>query len=362
MNDIKNNRLNNYDLLRILCAIGVIIIHVTGTYIGNTRTLINQNKEINYTLIEAFFDCIGRFAVPVFLMLTGVFTLSNPKNKNFSYFYKKSIKNIFVPTIIFTILYIIYQIIISFTFKDISLKSIRYNVIHGEPYYHLWYMYMLIGVYMLIPFIIRLKDDIGIKRFKMVSILFFPIAILSLWTTEFKFNWNFGMSFLYCSYVMIGYIISKSVKNKSVIKFIMFLILGILLEIFATYKVNDIILQGVTFDEVKYTIQGPSSPIIALASIFIFIAFSNLEVKQNFYFISSLTFYIYLVHAGVFDVIKRIFRIFNIEKYFYYSNPYCAIPVFTIIVFILSILVSILYIKFLKIFSKIKLKQNTQIL
>ena len=361
MNGIKNNRLNNYDLLRILCAIGVILIHVTGTYIGNSTTLINQNKEINYTLIEAFFDCIGRFAVPVFLMLTGVFTLSNPKNKNFSYFYKKSIKNIFVPTIIFTILYIIYQIIISFTFKDISLKSIRYNVIHGEPYYHLWYMYMLIGVYMLIPFIIRLKDDIGIKRFKMVSILFFPIAILSLWTTEFKFNWNFGMSFLYCSYVMIGYIISKNVKNKSLIKFIIFLILGILLEIFATYKVNDIILKGISFSELKYTIQGQESPIIAIASVFIFIAFSNLEIKQNFYFISNLTFYIYLIHAGVWDVIKRIFNVFNLEKYFYYSNPYCAIPVFTIIIFILSILVSILYIKFLKIFSKIKLKQNIKI-
>lgn len=362
MNDIKNNRLNNYDLLRILCAIGVILIHVTGTYIGNTRELIDQNKEINYTLIEAFFDCIGRFAVPVFLMITGVFTLNNPENKNFSYFYKKSLKNIFVPTIIFTIIYASYQIIISFTFKDIKVENIIKNMILGEPYYHLWYMYMLIGVYILIPFIIRLKDDIGIKRFKMVSILFFPIAILSLWTTEFKFNWNFGMSFLYCSYVMIGYIISKNVKNKSLIKFIIFLILGILLELLATYKVNDIILQGITFDEVKYTIQGPSSPIIALASIFIFIAFSNLEIKQNFYFISSLTFYIYLVHAGVFDVIKRIFRILNIEKYFYYSNPYCAIPVFAVIIFILSILVSILYIKFLKIFSKIKLKQNIKIL
>lgn len=358
MNDIKNNRLNNYDLLRILCAIGVTLIHVTGIYRLNTVALINQNEEINYTLIEAFFDCIGRFAVPVFLMLTGVFTLSNPKNKNFFYFYKKSIKNIFVPTIIFTILYIIYQIIISVTFKDIKVENIIKNVVLGEPYYHLWYMYMLIGVYILIPFIIRLKDDIGIKRFKIVSILFFPIAILSLWTTEFKFNWNFGMSFLYCSYLMIGYIISKSIKNKSLIKFIIFLMLGILLELFATYKVNDIILGN----EVKYTIQGPSSPIIALASVFIFIAFSNLEIKQNFYFISSLTFYIYLVHAGVLDVIKRIFRIFNIEKYFYYSNPYCAIPAFTIIVFILSILVSMLYIKFVKIFGKTKVKQNTQIL
>ena len=35
--------------------------------------------------------------------------------------------------------------------------------VKGRPYYHMWYLYMMIGVYMFVPILVFLKNQIGEK-------------------------------------------------------------------------------------------------------------------------------------------------------------------------------------------------------
>ena len=90
-------RQNNYDLLRIISTIAVILIHVNWRYFGSVYTM----SETSFAWsMEAIINIVTRFSVPVFMMLSGAFILQNAENGNAVFFYKKSLKKIFIPFVL----------------------------------------------------------------------------------------------------------------------------------------------------------------------------------------------------------------------------------------------------------------------
>ena len=58
-------------------------------------------------MMQFFFNVISRSAVPCFVMLSGAFILS--KNIDLQIFYRKSFFKLFLPTLIFSVLYVFYD-------------------------------------------------------------------------------------------------------------------------------------------------------------------------------------------------------------------------------------------------------------
>ena len=72
----------NYDLLRIVCTIAVITIHVSGIYYNClTQTEFFGQLYTQNAFLTCIYNGISRFAVPCFVMLSGAFLLANPKNQ-----------------------------------------------------------------------------------------------------------------------------------------------------------------------------------------------------------------------------------------------------------------------------------------
>ena len=147
-----NKRKNNLDLLRIICCLLVIVIHVCTLYkeaildknafdIG----LIN-NRDMYFTLI---LDSFARFSTPCFFMLSGYLTLSNIKNSDYKYFYKKSFNKIFLTTFIFYAIDIIFSYLKPFIKMifgrpySFDLTQPIENALKGVPYYHMWFLSVL---------------------------------------------------------------------------------------------------------------------------------------------------------------------------------------------------------------------------
>lgn len=150
-------REENLDLLRIVACVMVIIIHVSSPYVA-------MYKEIGgkYFDIGNFWDSFSRPAVPIFLLLAGRYAISNEKNIEISYYYKKIFKTIYIPTLIYSFLYFGYLYLIIaikciLTSERIDKLSPIKMWIGGEPFYHMWYLYMVIGLYLLVPFLIKLR-------------------------------------------------------------------------------------------------------------------------------------------------------------------------------------------------------------
>lgn len=147
------------DLLRIIACFLVVVSHCCDPFVGQF------DADRGAFLTGTFTGSLVRVCVPLFVMMTGVLLL--PINMSMSDFYKKRILRIIVPlafwSIALPILFFIYLNYInpsthnpSIVLADHSLEatvSKFYTFIFNFNFdtIPLWYLYMLIGLYLIIP-------------------------------------------------------------------------------------------------------------------------------------------------------------------------------------------------------------------
>ena len=102
---IIKSRQSNFDLLRIISTISVVLIHVNATVAdSNNISLVGFN-------ICSLINIITRFSVPCFVMLSGAFILNNEKNADYKHFYAKSFYKIGIPLIIFMQVVVVFYVL-----------------------------------------------------------------------------------------------------------------------------------------------------------------------------------------------------------------------------------------------------------
>lgn len=160
-------RESNYDLLRIISAFAVVMLHVSGGFLVCDEAAVPTNCSFPIMMLNH----VVRFAVPCFFMLSGAFLLADKKNADYKFFYKKSIRNIGITGALFFLLYTMYRmakLVLSVfvlhtdstdTFLD-ALFLIFKDLLEGRPWGHLWYLSVLTGLYLAVPFVIRLAANL----------------------------------------------------------------------------------------------------------------------------------------------------------------------------------------------------------
>lgn len=329
------------DLLKIISCILVIMTHVSASYVIKYLEIGTYKFSVGN-----FYDSLSRIAVPIFVMIAGKYALSDDKNKNFKEYYKKIFKRIYIPTINWSILYVSYSMILKILAELIKGKEVNYlgpvkEFILGKPFYHLWYLYMMIGLYLLVPFLIKIKEKYGENKFFKLGVIFIFIGLGLIIFQEFlskinfyerddifkylKYYWYFSQfQFLnFIGYFILGYSLKNKIINikKSTLTYLLSLFfLWLIVE-----KTKNLFFYGNNF---VFVIVG---------AISFYLIFNNLKINYNFSKLEKHTFNIYLVHAGILNVIS----LFLSEILNYEPNPIWYIPFGIILVFLLSIIFSI---------------------
>ena len=348
---MEKRRELNYDFLRIISCIAVILIHISAIYYYAIYdpSYFGQTIDSNHFSI-LLLNILGKFAVPCFVMLTGAFVLSNDKNQDRRYLYKKAIKSIFVPTLIIGIFYFIYKegMIISNViqqkacYKDMLLPINDFLL--GQPAYHMWYMSMLIGLYLIIPDIIKFlrkieEKDNGNKT--IIAIILY--LLLCGYFAKSKLQYSLVIFIPYISYLLLGYLIRKKTSNKkSNIKAILFFIITILINCIHAYLATKLHIWNQSNEIITDILgKGAFAPLIILSSITLFISFSYLEINTKFIFkkLPQETLYIYLFHVVVVEVLSKLI-IYKLGLKIQFA---LAIPLYVSITFIISWIITKLY-------------------
>lgn len=340
-----NDRLCNIDLLKIICCISVIIIHVSANYINDINNYKNEMFYIN------LLNCMTRSAVPCFVMISGYFAIANKKEENYITFYKKKLKTIIIPMFIFTLSYFIIEIFnMLLGNSKKSIMGLFTSLMTGKLEYHMWYLYMIIFIYIITPILWQIKVKVGEKRFDVLGKILLIISIPFALTSTHKFSYDIGFSMYFLGYYMIGYSIGRRISDKSNTKFCIYLFIGLIVLFVNSFFRLYILKNGFSDTTYELPFIGNFTPInelwilIVVASICIYKSFLYLNFKINLFKISNYTLYIYMIHVMVLNVLNAI----SLDL-----TPYILIPVYTIIVFICSWLLSKIY---LIIYSKIDRK------
>lgn len=322
-------RESNYDLLRIISTFTVILLHVNAIFINFDCMYDGYNN-----IIKAAVDILTRFAVPCFVMSSGAFLLNNAKNKNFKEFYAKTFYKIGIPFLIAVSLLFLYSVVTCILWKGDLLKVVR-DLLAGDIY-NLWFMYMLVGLYIVTPIIIRFKESVSNKAYIITSIVWMFFAIVSQLTTTYKLAYSFGVVFSYLAYFILGNVLYENCRKYK--NSILFFLASILTFAFV------FIFRFITgFNEKDYILNQYKVsfiPSIVLASVFLFIAFSNIKINTDFKKLPEKTYIIYLYHSFVYNMIFIIMDNIGIP-----INEMVTIPVVTILTFVISWVVSTVYLK-----------------
>lgn len=146
---MEKERILGFDVLRVLACYMVIQVHAGEFfYIADTGTVLPGNDPF----WVGWYNSLCRSAVPLFVMMTGTFLL--PVKTGMSQFLKKRFTRVIVPFIVWCILYALYKVLMGqSSWGDAIINIIHIPVNWGVEIGHLWYIYMLIGLYLFAPVI-----------------------------------------------------------------------------------------------------------------------------------------------------------------------------------------------------------------
>jgi surface polysaccharide O-acyltransferase-like enzyme len=196
---------------------------------------------------------------------------------------------------------------------------------------HLWYIYMIMGIYLFIPILSKWVQNCNEKE-----ILYF----LTIWLISLLFDqpllekYKIDIDFTYFSdfigYLVLGYYLSVksfpfSIKKIKIIS-ILLIALGISITLIGTYYITS---NSGKFDEYFYDYLSPNT-LIASVGVFLLFKNINLETTKIIDFIGKYSYGIYLIHVLVLDKMEY----FGIG--YHIMNPIFSIPLITVICLLIS--------------------------
>lgn len=160
------------DIMRIIAVLAVVMIHTTSDFVKVYEV---GSAEFLYGNI---FDSMSRLGVPLFIMISGALMLDETKNLSVQKLFGKNIKSMVWLLIGWSAFYdLIYQIVIPvLDKKELNIRKIAEAFLYGH--YHMWYLYMIIGLYLITPF---LRSFVR-KENKNMVLLFMGISLLVQFT------------------------------------------------------------------------------------------------------------------------------------------------------------------------------------
>ena len=219
------------DVLRLVALLMVIAGHSVDMYNATP-----QDDPMN-GFRGAFIGSLMRPSVPLFAMMTGLLLL--PVRESAGDFYRRRIPRVLVPMVIWSAIYYLVPWLTGVLGMDLSVVSILYpfefspsqdfgDALHNIamiPFAfngyttHMWYIYMLIGLYLIMPFFsawIEKNDRTLVRTFIIMWCCSLMLPYLSQILSPDLFGrcaWNEFGTFYYfagfAGYLLLGHLLGK---------------------------------------------------------------------------------------------------------------------------------------------------------
>ena len=317
----------SFSQLRTAACIAIIILH-TVTYalvaVNTQGVPLSASKELGAALVQYS----QMWAVPVFVMVTGALLLDPSKEIPFARLWKRYIARIGKALLGFGLLFIVFDLALNGAaetaenspffeahpgaFDTADRVSVPYvffcrvaDLLTGHSWAHMWYLYMLLGLYLLLPFYkkIAANSSPGELRYLLGIYGFFvclvPLTSLGGMTADFRFS----VATIYPFYLFLGYVLQNRILPVPRWLAVLLLVcssVGIWAGVF--------LLRADQSEVLSYLTSYNSVPVVLQAgSLFALVAPHRSDAKAHKLLLAfdHCTFGIYLVHLVFIKLLLR---------------------------------------------------------
>ena len=316
------------DNARILACIGIVFLHVA------TGIRMEHTLGTGPWWLGNIYEAAVRWGVPVFVMASGALLLDPGRYDSLSTFYRKRLSRILLPLLFWTVFYLAWAYAKSvLKGNPLPAGELARRLLSGRPHYHLWFLYMIPGLYLFAPFLRKGVAHSTAQELKwIVGVMFFLAAVHAAWRGLYMRGEPslFLVWFLaYVPFFVTGYIIRCS-EDKPRIS-----LLGTVLvaSFFATalgcyfVGVHDAVERRLYFNQPLSVTIIPMSVSAMLLLKRLTSPLINIKFTRR---LASMTLGIYLIHPFLLEIV-------NYKGLWTNSfNPVLSAPALATCVFILS--------------------------
>lgn len=335
---MTKSRIDEIDVLKGISIIAVLIIHTTGIAVSDL-----DKSSLSY-IIFAIINRLSQFAVPAFIFASAMLLMYNYSDgDDWKLFYKKRLKNVLLPYIVWTMIYGIYLYVI----YNEPLKSILAveNLFFGGMFYHLYFIVIIVQLYLLFPILLYIYKCISKNTYTVVLsiVLFQMIDVVVYRYFISKFFQNSSLLFItYISFIIAGMYIGENMREwgKYYDKKLLNLFFAVIVFGYLFVDISLKAFANKQIDSNLYNIYYYAFTL--LASLFFFALSTKI---LNYHALSGLlastgklSFGIYLSHPLFLDVLNHFLTTGN--QYLY--------DIYILFIFIMIYAISYFFAKFLK--------------
>ena len=340
------------DYIRVIACFLVMLVHASENFYaadasglaGNVSLLANESNRFWVAFYDGF---CGRISVPLFMIVSAFLLVPMKSGVTMGDFYKRRFKRIIPPMVIFMLLYTFLPLAwggMSWeqSLNDLKMLPLNFPSMAG----HLWFMYPLISLYLIIPIVSPWLERASAKE-ELTFLGLFGISTFIPWIHRFispeiwgECFWNGFTMIWYCSgylgYLVMAHYIRCHLdwsRKKKLIAGSLFLLGG------AAFTGWSFWYMGTPGQTIETPLLEWSwefcTPNVLLASFGAFLLFSCIERKETPKLIrklSDMSFGMYLMHLFFLGPIARVLIGGSVAEPL--VPVYLAIPCIAILTFI----------------------------
>ena len=331
---IKGKRDISLDLARTIAVMLIVLTHVVEASI-DPKAIIDREFSL-YKLISFSFFTISRLGVPLFLFISGQLILNKNfhSDKSILQFYLHNLLRIIVDAWCWIFVYHIFlTVCLGQDLGVINLLKSLFFLEEQPLMVHMWYIPMIIGYYLIMPFLAIIAKKFSAKIL-LIPFISFLVAVMVIPTImgNITETYNSLLFVTYVIYFLLGFWSSQGKFNKiptwlCVFASLLLLILAIIYQLFLAPSC-------IWYDH----------PFIVFSAFFLFLLIKRTNVKDKTIFAkairttSKISFQIYFLHMIL--ILSADLLLSRII-----SNMYIKCAVLGVIVFVLSWITSFIFVK-----------------
>jgi len=281
---LQKQEVTSTDLIRTIACLGVITLHVLFDY--NWQ---EEGSSLLWWLTDLLHE-VAKPSVALFVMVSGAYLLDPDKPFHFVAFWKKRIAQVVLPFLLWSGVYALAN--------RVPANAIFGKFLSQDIEAHLWFVYMLLGLYAVLPLLRMVVKRFGTPGAAILVGTWFGILVYLAVSDQFNDQWLVA---LFSGYFLGGYLLRK-IKIPTA-----WLVPGILLVVAANtalYHSLEASSDG-WFDEDYSMLCDAGPPVVAL-SVLAFAAFLKADrlelprvLTRGIKLLAHASYGIYLAHPLV---------------------------------------------------------------
>ena len=287
----------NLELIRVISCIFVIVLHVSNVYRRNIDVV---NTSYIFALLV---NVVTRISVPMFFMISGALLMN--RKIDFSF---KRIQVALKPLLFWTIVYAFWEI---FYRRNNPTEVIDF--IYDPVTKHLWYMYVMIGIYVALPYMQTLYQNLEKAMKTRFLALWFIILFFTYISSFFGYELAYEIPFIggssyYFGYFMLGaYLYEYRLDINKFFTSIGSVVFLVYLGIWALIDVENV--EKILYYKNFFLI------VASACSFHRLVMAQRLRLKDTWInSISKCSLHIYYGHIIILDLCKRCFKFTSIHS------------------------------------------------